>query len=95
MIYACSEYDCAEWITFFVDLVGDLDDSSYIEAMSVIDEIHTPTKLSDKIICIKRLTEYRLAMNEESEKYEDIERLIEFIDNMEIAYCIHIPDHLF
>jgi uncharacterized UPF0160 family protein len=85
LIYACSEYDCAEWIVFFVSLVIDLDDSSYLEAISVIEEIHAPIKLSDKIICVKRLTDYLTAIDNGSEKYEDVEGLLELIESLEIA----------
>jgi len=86
LIYACSEYDCAEWIDFFVSLVIDLDDSSYLEAISVIEEMNAPIKLSDKVICVKRLMDYLSSIDKESEKYKDVEGVLELIENMEIVY---------
>lgn len=86
LIYACSEYDCAEWIDFFVNLVIDLDDSSYLEAISVIEEMHSPVKLSDKVICVKHLMEYLSSLDKESEKFKDVEGVLELIENMEIVY---------
>lgn len=82
LIYACSEYDCAEWVVFFVELVIDLDDSSYLEAISVIEGMQKPIKLSDKVICIKRLADYLSSIGNESKKYEDIEAVLELLDNM-------------
>jgi hypothetical protein len=83
LIYACSEYDCSEWIEFFVSLVIDLDDSSYIEAMSVISEMHKPLKLSEKIVCVKRLADYQASMDKGNEKYQDVEDVLEWIESKE------------
>jgi hypothetical protein len=82
LIYACSEYDCVEWVVFFVNLIIDLDDSSYLEAISVIEEIRSPIILSDKIICVDQLTKHLLTIGKESNKYRDIESVIELIENM-------------
>jgi len=87
LIYACSEYDCAEWIEFFVGIAIDLNDSSYLEAIGVIEEMHSPIKLSDKVICIKRITDYLSSLNDnKSEKYSDIESVFELIETMETTY---------
>ncbi|MDO6434472.1 hypothetical protein Q4E93_27925 [Flavitalea sp. BT771] len=86
LIYVCSEYDCAEWIDFFVGLVIDLDDSSYLEAISVIEGIQKPIKLSDKVICIKRLANYLSSIENESNKYEDVEAVMEFVDNLKTVF---------
>jgi len=82
LIYACSEYDCAEWIDFFVTLIIDLDDSSYLEAISVIEGMQKPIILSDKVICVKRLAVYLSSIGTESQKYEDVEGLLELVDKM-------------
>ena len=82
LIYACSEYDCARWIEFFVSLAIDLDDAAYIESISVIEEIRSPIKSSDRIICVKRLMDYLSSGEKGSGKYEDIERLLDFIEDM-------------
>jgi hypothetical protein len=82
LIYACSEYDCARWIEFFVSLAIDIDDAAYIEAIAVIGEIKLPIKLSDRIICAKRLMDYLSSAQKGSEKYEDIARLLDFIEDM-------------
>lgn len=82
LIYACSEYDCARWIEFFVSLVIDLDDTAYIEAIAVIEEIKLPIKSSDRIICAKRLMDYLSSVEKGSEKYEDVARLLDFIEDM-------------
>jgi hypothetical protein len=82
LIYACSEYDCAPWIEFFVSLAIDLDDAAYIEAIAVIGEIKLPIKSSDRIICAKRLMDYLSSAQKGSEKYEDIARLLDFIEDM-------------
>jgi len=82
LIYACSEYDCSEWVEFFVNLAIELDDSAYVEAISVIEEIKTPIKLSDQIICVKRVMDYLSSTGKENEKYKDIEGLLEMIEDM-------------
>ena len=87
LIYACSEYDCAEWIEFFVGIAIDLDDSSYLGAIGVIEEMRSPIKLSDKVICVKRITDYLSSLNDnKSEKYSDIESVLELIETMETTY---------
>jgi hypothetical protein len=81
LIYACSEYDCAKWIQFFVNLAIDFDDSVYLEAISAIDAISSPISLSDQIICVKELSNYLLRCNKGS-KREAIKKLILFIEDL-------------
>lgn len=82
LIYACSEYDCAAWIEFFVNLAIEFDDSAYLEALSVIDAVSSPIKLNDQIICVKRVMDYLSSTDKGAEKYKDIEELLELIEDM-------------
>lgn len=83
LIYACSECNCAEWIAFFVSLAIDLEDSSYMEAISVIKEIKGPITLSDKIVSVKQPNDYLISMGKGNQKHENMETLLELIDTME------------
>ena len=85
LIYACSGYDCAEWIVFFVGLAIEFDDSTYIEAIGVIEEIRSPIKLSDRIVSAKLLMERLSTMEKDNEKYKAIESLLELIEDMEVV----------
>lgn len=85
IIYACSEYDCYVYIVFFVDLVIELEGSACIQAISVLEEIKKPIKLSDKVLCTKRLSDYLCTLSEENEKYEDITYAIELLGGMQVG----------
>ncbi len=84
MVYACSEYDCGEWVYFFVSLVIDLNDTdgAFIDAISVIEEIRKPIQLSDKIICVRRLADHLFSVDEKTERYADIEGVLELVESM-------------
>lgn len=86
IIYACSEYDCYAYVNFFVGLVIELDGSACMQSISVLEEIKKPIKLSDKVLCTKRLSDYLSVLSKEDEKYEDITYAIELIEGMQVVF---------
>ncbi len=82
LIYVCSEYDCSEYILFFIDLLISNDYHTMIEAMSVLESIKNPIKLADKIIAHKKLTDALIGLNEAEENYTYINDALELIDSL-------------
>lgn len=53
LIYACSEFDCSEYLLFFVDIFVNGSYSSMIESFSVIAEMRSPIDSGQKDSAIR------------------------------------------
>ena len=86
LIYACSEYDCAEYILIFAELLLYFEDSNVDEVFAVMTEIKAPIQLSDKILIQSKFEKYFISNKDiGSRKRKYIKNTIELLDGMKVC----------
>lgn len=81
LIYACSKYDCSEYLHLFVDILILKKDMSFVDAWYTIKNMKDPISDLERIYAANKLRAFLLVFDKNHELYEEIEYAIEMIEN--------------
>lgn len=82
LIYACSEYDCGNYIEFFSDMLIQCDYHAMLECLSVFNNIKKPINFSEKASVMNKLNQYLLGLKIDDAEYELIQEALETIEDI-------------